>query len=264
MDIQRFLCHQRVIGRAPRTIARRAWSLGHWVEHLQRCGMTLSTATTGDVETFLARFPTAQSRYSIRCDIHQLYRYLRRTLPTLTDPTDGLDPISVPRRSASPIHADDVRRLVDVTTGTDRLIVLLAAHAGLRVSEIARVRGEDADLARRWLTVTGKGGHRDVVPISATLADELAGHPRHGRLVAHRNGQAVAARIRRLFRRYGIVGRPHDLRHSFGTEAAAVCNGNVVKVQQLMRHAEVATTMRYVRPSGDLHPVVDHLYDEAA
>ena len=74
----------------------------------------------------------------------------------------------------------------------------------------------------------------------------------------------MSARIRRLLRRHGIAGRPHDLRHSFGTEAAEVCNGNVVHVQRLMRHAEVATTMRYVRPSGDLHAVVDRLYDDAA
>ena len=77
----------------------------------------MTTATTADVETFLARFPAAQSRYSIRCDIHQLYRHLRRTLPNLIDPTEALDPISVPRRAASPIHADDVRRLLDELDG---------------------------------------------------------------------------------------------------------------------------------------------------
>jgi integrase len=286
MDINGFLAHQRCIGRARRTIERRAWSLGLWVEHLGG-----AAATVEQLETFLARFPAPQSRYSIRCDIHQWYRWLRRAHPDMIDPTDRLDPIRVPRRAASPIHADEVRRLLDelgsspiesycasratdrVRTGnhpratlpnSDRLVILLAAHAGLRVSEIARVRGEDVDLERRWLTVCGKGGHLDVVPISATLAAELERHPRHGRLFAFHNGQAVSARIRRLFRRHGIVGRPHDLRHSFGTEAAEASNGNIVSVQRLMRHAEVATTMRYVRPRGDLHAVVDGLYGEVA
>jgi integrase/recombinase XerD len=259
MDITAFLAHQRVVGRARRTIERRAWSLGLWVEHLAGAAATVEL-----LETFLARFPAPQSRYSIRCDIHQLYRWLRRSLPDLVDPTEQLDPIKVPRRAASPIHADDVRRLLDGCVGADRLVILLAAHAGLRVSEIARVRGEDVDLERRWLTVLGKGGHLDVVPISTVLAAELARHPRHGRLLTFHNGQAVSARIRRLFRRHGIVGRPHDLRHSFGTEAAEACNGNVVSVQRLMRHAEVATTMRYVRPRGDLHAVVDRLYGDAA
>jgi integrase len=259
MPINGFLAHQRIIGRARRTIERRAWSLGLWVEHLDG-----ATPTVEHLETFLARFPAPQSRYSIRCDIHQLYRWLRRSYPDMIDPTEQIDPITVPRRAASPIHTDDVRRLLAELDGADRLIVLLAAHAGLRVSEIARIRGEDVDLERRWLTVLGKGGHLDVVPISATLAAELARHPRQGRLFTFRNGQAVSARIRRLFRAHGVVGRPHDLRHSFGTEAAEVCNGNVVKVQQLMRHAEVATTMRYVRPSGELHSVVDRLYGDAA
>jgi site-specific recombinase XerD len=112
MPITRFLAHQRVIGRSPRTVARRAWSLNHWADHLAAGGHTLTTATVADLEGFLARFPAAQSRYSIRSDIHQLYRHLRRTHPHVVDPTETLDAIHVPRRAASPIHADEVRRLL--------------------------------------------------------------------------------------------------------------------------------------------------------
>jgi integrase len=77
-------------------------------------------------------------------------------------------------------------------------------------------------------------------------------------------GGGVGSRIRILFRRHGIVGRPHDLRHSFATEAARWCNWNLVAVKGLMRHSEVTTTMRYVRPPDTGHNIVDAMYGDAA
>ena len=149
---------------------------------------------------------------------------------------------------------------VDTLTGTDRLIVMLAAHAGLRCSEIAHVHGEHADLDRRWLAVCGKGDRVDLIPLSRALTVELGRWPRRGPIVPYRTGATVGNRIRTLLRRYGIDGRPHDLRHSFGTEANHVAGGDIVAVKELMRHTEIATTMRYVAPSALCHGIVDRLY----
>lgn len=55
-------------------------------------------------------------------------------------------------------------------------MILLAALAGLRAHEIAKVRGEDVDPVERTLRVTGKGNvtavlplHRDLVELAATM-----------------------------------------------------------------------------------------------
>jgi integrase/recombinase XerD len=82
-------------------------------------------------------------------------------------------------------------------------------------------------------------------------------------LLPQSSGIAVGDRIRTLLRRYGIDGRPHDLRHSFATEAVDRSNGNIVLVSKLMRHAEVTTTMRYVRLDRSGHDLVDRLYGAA-
>jgi integrase len=263
--IRQYTAYQRVQGFSPRTVNRRAWSLGLWQQHLAGRGTTVTTATVDQLETFLARWPSPQSRYSIRSDIHQLYRFIaRRRLADCDDPTEMLEPPRLPRRRATPIDTAAVYTLMGHLTGSDLLIVMLAALAGLRVSEIAAVRGEDVDLAGRWLTVVGKGNREDLIPLSRQLADELARWPRYGRLLPYRSGGSVGNRIRTLLRRHGIVGRPHDLRHSFANEAMTVSGDNVVKVQRLMRHAEVATTMRYLKPPADLHSVVDAMYGDAA
>ena len=262
MLIDAYLNHQRVLGYSPRTIDRRSWSLRLWADHLDP--VPLTDATIDHLETFLARWPSPQSRYSIRSDIRQLYRFAnRRGLAQCADPTDQLDPPRLPRRRPTPIDPGGVRHLIANVSGTDRLIIMLAAHAGLRCSEIAAVRGEHADLERRWLTVHGKGDRDDCVPLSIALTVELGRWPRRGLIVPYRDGGGVGSRIRTLLRRHHIDGRPHDLRHSFGTEANEAAGGNIVAVKELMRHADIATTMRYVKPSPLAHLIVDRLYEAA-
>lgn len=253
--------HQRVRGFSPHTIARRAWSLALWVEYLHLHDADLTAGVTIlMLEGFLARWPSAQSRYSVRSDIHQLYRWMLRNGVVAVDPTAGLDPPRLPRRLPSPIPAPDVARLIDNTQGRDRLIVMLAACAGLRTSEIANLCGDDVDLEHRTLTVrAGKGGKDATVPLVAELAAELALWPCRGRLVAI-CGPSVGDRIRTLLRRYGIVGRPHDLRHSFATTCARRLNGDLVAVAQLMRHSDVTTTQRYVQPQPVNPDRLSHLY----
>jgi integrase/recombinase XerD len=263
--IDQYTAYQQVQGFSPRTVHRRAWSLGLWARHLADRGASVTTATVEHLMTFLARWPSAQSRYSIRSDVHQLYLFVARWhLADCEDPTEMLDPPKLPRRRATPIPAAAVRDLIDRLNGSDRLIVMLAAHAGLRVTEIANVRGEDVDLIGRWLRVIGKGNREDLIPVSHQLADELARWPRRGRLVPYRNGGCVGNRIRTLLRSHGIEGRPHDLRHSFANAAMKRSGQNLVVVKELMRHAQITTTMRYLEPPRIGHDIVDHLYDDAA
>jgi integrase len=63
-----------------------------------------------------------------------------------------------------------------------------------------------------------------------------------------------------VLRRHGIAERPHDLRAAFATACADASGGNVVLTAQLMRHRDVATTMRYIRSNSDGLAVVDRLY----
>jgi integrase/recombinase XerD len=242
----RYRQHQTDRGFSPRTIGRRAWSLALWAEHCHLADVDITTAGMLNVEDFLGRWPSPQSRYSVRSDLHQFYMFaVTRGLLTV-DPTANVPAAKVPKRCSTPIDPTVVGRLIDTAVGLDRLVLMLAACAGLRVSEIANLDGADVDLEHRVLTVRcGKGGSDSSVPIVDELAVELAGWPSTGRLVPM-CGASVGDRIRRLLRRHGVTGRPHDLRHTF----AAVMHdrlGNLYEVSVLMRHAEVATTQRYVR-----------------
>ena len=59
-------------------------------------------------------------------------------------------------------------------------MVLLAAYAGLRVSEIAAIRGEDIDMIINSISILGKGGkrrHTGVPPLAVpTTTTEIDRH----------------------------------------------------------------------------------------
>jgi integrase len=261
--IVRYAQHQAVRGFTTRTIDRRTWTLCRWLTHLEGTGvgLLLADATAVDVESFLAAIPSPQSRYSMRSDIAMFYRWALRRGLLETDPTVDVDPPRIPRRLPTPVNAADVKHLLEVLDGQDRLLVMLGALAGLRVSEIANLRGEDIDLEHRRITIrNGKGGGDATVPLARQLADELAQWPRTGTVLVLASGQTVAHRIRLAFRRHGIAGRPHDLRAAFATAAADASGGNVMLVAKLMRHADIATTMRYVQVDRAGTDIVDQLF----
>lgn len=253
--IDQYCSHQTVRGFSQATIRRRRFTLRRWVAHVD-----LAEATTIDVETFLAHWRSAQSRKSILSDLRTFYRWAttRNLLPD--DPTTLVDPIKVPHRAPSPVPAVDVLRLVKSTSGVDHTMVMLAAYAGLRVSEIAALGPGDIDFAGRRITVRrGKGGSDTHVPIADELLDEL-----NSWQGVRWNGATVSRHIRQAMRASGIAGRPHDLRHSFGTYVAQRTHGDAFTTQRLMRHADITSTQRYVAWNTSGHEVVSGLYGEVA
>jgi integron integrase len=68
-------------------------------------------------------------------------------------------------------------RLFDALSDTHRLMAKLAYGAGLRVSELIRLRVQDLDLARSTLTVrSGKGDKDRVTPVPLRITPELQCH----------------------------------------------------------------------------------------
>lgn len=163
-----------------------------------------------------------------------------------------------PRRHPRPITDAHLRRLL--TTRMHRrtkVMILLAAFAGLRVHEIAKLRGEDVDLIAGQLFVVGKGGVPGTVPLHPLIAAVSATMPAHGwwfpTYTGNRNGpvgpilgRSVSSIVSAAMRRAGIPrGTAHRLRHWYATHL--VDGGtDLATAQSLLRHASIATTQLYV------------------
>ena len=160
-----------------------------------------------------------------------------------------------PQRVPRPVSDDDlIRLLLARMHHRTRVMILLAALAGLRVSEIARVRGEDLDLAGPRIYVIGKGQKRACLPLHPLLVEMAASMPRRGwwfpannrRPGDHIHGKSVSDIIGQAMRRAGARGTPHSLRHWTGSTLLDD-GADLRTVQELLRHSQLNTTAVYTR-----------------
>lgn len=81
---------------------------------------------------------------------------------------------SAPRRVPVVLTREECRRLFERLSDTPRLMSMLAYGAGLRVTELIRLRVQDIDLDRHTVTVrAGKGDKDRVTPLPERLIDPL-------------------------------------------------------------------------------------------
>jgi site-specific recombinase XerD len=167
-----------------------------------------------------------------------------------------------PKKLPTVLAPDEVTRLFDAA-GNDRDRTLLRTDyaLGLRISELVALRLDDIDAARALVVVRqGKGAKDRLVPLSATLLEELRAYWRRyrpqpwlfagGRPGAHLSVGNVQRVVRRVARRAGL-GKPvslHTLRHSYATHLLeAGCD--LLTIQRLLGHKDLKTTSRYLHVS---------------
>ena len=167
-----------------------------------------------------------------------------------------------PRKLPQVLDADEAMQLVEVPTDAplglrDRALLELFYSSGLRLSELCALRWNDLDLAGGFVTVTGKGSKQRIVPVGSharaalqAWRDESGGTDaspvfpgRGGKPITPR---AVQLRLRQLAMRQGVFKRvhPHLLRHSFASHMLE-SSGDLRGVQELLGHADIATTQIY-------------------
>jgi integrase/recombinase XerD len=139
-----------------------------------------------------------------------------------------------------------------------RMMIALSYGAGLRVSEIIRLRVQDADFDDETLMVRQGKGKKDrltLLPskISRELKEFLASQPGRDYIFAsERGGRLSEASAQKVFyaalKKTGIKKSAsfHSLRHSFATHLLE--NGVDVRyVQELLGHANIRTTQIYTK-----------------
>lgn len=198
------------------------------------------------------------------------------------NPVRGIKAPKAGRRLPKALSPDDAVRLVGHEPADasfealrDKAMLELLYSSGLRLAELvsldARFVDEPGyrssswiDLAEGEATVTGKGRKMRSVPIGRAARDALAAWlpARAARLAArpHADTRAlflgargarvaprtVQAAVRRAGIGQGIAARvhPHMLRHSFASHLLQ-SSGDLRAVQELLGHADVATTQVY-------------------
>ena len=166
-------------------------------------------------------------------------------------------PPAVPHVERATWTADELAAFLEHVSG-DRLFaayVLLAAYEGMRVHEIAKVRGED--FAGGEVRITGKGSVSSTVPLHPHVAALVERMPRAGYWFpsdspeGHVSRVSVSLAIGRAMKRAGVTGTPHGLRHHFGTQVLRASGGDLRTTQRALRHASPATTAIYTQVADE-------------
>lgn len=265
----------RAAGMREGTITLRRCQLRRLAEaHLRRSPWTV---TAGDLVTWLAEQQWApETRHSYRSALRVFYRWACETGRTGRNPAAGLPRVHVPPALPRPAPEQVLTDALEVASACIRLILLLAAYAGLRRAEISALRW--ADLTAAGIRVVGKGGRVRVVPLHIVLARELAAEHarrqaglwgtgwRYGtagdgavwvfpgqRPGSHQSASAIGQAATKALPA-GWTG--HTLRHRFLTRAYQASHDLLV-VQALAGHAHPETTLGYTQlADGRLADVV--------
>jgi site-specific recombinase XerD len=188
----------------------------------------------------------------------QAFRFLYHT--TLGRPAPTFTIPGPKRRKTLPeiLSPAEVRRLLEATTTRKQRALLATTYAaGLRVSEVVRLRLQDIDAERMSLRVEqGKGGKDRYTLLSPRLLAELRAYWREYRppqwLFSARGGQrpldiSTAQKFYYAAKRHaGITKRGgiHALRHAFATHLLEA-GTDLHTIQRLLGHGDLRTTMRY-------------------
>lgn len=191
-----------------------------------------------------------------------LLRDLLRRGTIAADPSAGLRAPKAARKLPQVLDADEMGRLVEVPTDgplglRDRAMLELFYSSGLRLSELCGLRWGALDLDESLVRVEGKGGKTRIVPVGRFAREALQAWRAQsaasaeapvfpGRGGAPISSRAVQLRLKQLAKQQGVWKRvhPHLLRHSFASHVLE-SSGDLRGVQELLGHADIATTQIY-------------------
>ena len=196
-----------------------------------------------------------------------LYKFLARSRSDLDDPTAGVKAPRTPRTLPKSLEPDQVNQLLNHPSETalmarDLAIAELLYSAGLRLSELVGANLNDLDRNEKVITVIGKGQKTRVVPVGGPARTALAEWMKYRPMGKEALGydsplfvtqrgkrmspRAVQDRLRQLAIKHGMTQRvhPHVLRHAFASHLLE-SSGDLRAVQELLGHANIATTQIY-------------------
>jgi integrase/recombinase XerC len=244
-------------------------------------GMELAAITAPVVRSWLASLKDAKlSSRSVNRKISSLrsfYKYLLRVgvveqspMAAIIGPKAGKRlPVFVEERDMAVLFGE-VRFADDWEGLTDRLLLALLYHTGMRLSELIGLKEGLVDSGNRTIKVLGKGNKERVIPVSGVLVEMVEEYKAKKRLLDGADGEVllVGKKGKKLYPKYvyRVVREylaqvttiekksPHVLRHTFATHlmnAGAELNS----VKELLGHASLAATQVYT------HNTIEKLKD---
>lgn len=200
--------------------------------------------------------------------LRTFFRYLMREGLARDNPAIDIRAPKSGKRLPKALDVDQVSHLLDAGTSNseplalrDQAIMELLYACGLRLAELLSLNLDNIDLHESQLLVTGKGNKTRQLPVGKPALTAvrrwlqvrlmLIKSSDQNALFISKNGRrlspsSVQQRLKRHALERGLDAHlhPHKLRHSFATHLLE-SSGDLRAVQELLGHADLATTQVY-------------------
>ena len=221
-------------------------------------GTDPAALTPQAISTWLATLPSATTKNAYFTVLRAWSKWLIQSDHRTDDPTTRVPRPKTPAGHPRPVTDAQLDAVLALPLHQDtRTKIILAAYAGMRVHEIAKIKGEDISPVAGTITITGKGGRTDLLPAHQLILQQASNYPRRGLWFPSPKDPAVPVRaktvsavISQAFDRADAPATAHQLRHYFATSLLRAGADSRV-VQSLMRHESLATTGRYLAVDVD-------------
>lgn len=203
--------------------------------------------------------------------LRSFLKYLaKRDIKTLA--AEKLELAKTPARQVEFLESDDLEKLLSAPNRfeenesiclRDLAILELLFSTGLRVAELANLKGSQVNLRKEEFTIRGKGDKLRIVFLSPSAREALKKYlekrqdnspalfVRHNREIGINDNAPLSTRsIQRLIKKYAMLSgisskvTPHTLRHTMATDLL-MAGADLRSVQEILGHASITTTQIY-------------------
>ena len=236
----------------------------------------LSQITTKDIEDFklcrLKDVKPASVNRELACLSHLLNTAKRQKVFFGENPVSECGLLPEHNLIERPLTLDEEERLLKASPPFLAAILITAINTGMRKSEIITLKWANVDFETNLITLdhtNTKSKKTRKIPINSKLRTSLleqrlkSGKSEFVFLSSKGKPYKMHSSLNQVFRRAckiaGITGfRFYDLRHTTGTRMIE-SGANIVAVKNVLGHADLKTTMRYVHPEDSVKVAMENL-----
>ncbi|MGE5197594.1 MAG: site-specific tyrosine recombinase XerD [Deltaproteobacteria bacterium] len=275
-------------GLSPNTIVSYRRDLNFYMDFLDARGFqALSKISRNDITNFmLSRKDKGLAPNSIArsvAAIKSFHRFLVRERILTSDATSLVDSPKLWKKIPETLSLNEVEVLIsqpnlkDRQGVRDRAILEVLYATGMRVSEAANLKVDNANLEVGFVRCIGKGNKERVIPLGKKAVDSIRRYLQISRpqllnkkesefLFVSRFGKKISRQsLWKILKRYARQARikksirPHTLRHSFATHLLER-GADLRSVQEMLGHANISTTQIYTHINKDRLKTIHKTY----
>ncbi len=239
----------------------------------------LPAITTPFVRSWLASLKeqkiTSKSINRKISSLKSFFKYQLRIGQVPKSPMAGINPPKSGKRLPVYVEEKDLQLLMDHIEfpedwqgKTDRLLIRIFYHTGVRLTELTALKNNQLDTSACTMRVLGKGNKERMIPLSTALVKEIIQYQEERQSRTGRDGRKSAETLlvnekgNALYVKYAYLAvkkwlslvttidkkSPHVLRHSFATHLMNH-GADLNAVKELLGHSSLAATQLYTHNS---------------